>query len=796
MKASHTWLRELVPALPDDPQIIKQTLTNAGLEVEGVDRFGAASSSCIVVRVESFKPHPSRSGLRLVTVFDGAGTREIVCGAPNVPDAGGLVVLAPLGAELPAVNLIIAPRAIGGVTSEGMLCSEKELGLSEDGDGILVFASDFAAPGTRLSDAGAGFSDWVYELSVTPNRPDALGHVGLARELCALLAIPFHVEALDAKPLDSKAVECIDVRLTAGDRCEHYAYALLSSATNGPSPLALRLRLQALGSRSISKLVDVTNEALLLFGHPVHAFDRSKIAGDRLEVRCAAAGEVLPCLDTVARTLVDDDLVIADAEKVIALAGVMGGQGSSVDAATANVVLEVAVFDARSVRRTGRRHAMHTDASHRFERGIDATDTDAVRAWCIHRMHELTGATLTGFGRVGAETVVLRSITLRHERLELTSGCPVPWTEAQDILARLGFVRTTNDGASATFTVPAHRPDCSREEDLIEEVMRVRGFDVIPAELPSIRPAREVDGREYAVRRLREGAVGAALFEACCYALVSPEKLAAAKAPAATVVIQNPLHSERSVLRTSLLPGLLDNVSLARRKGERDARIFTVGRVFLPGEGVLPAEPMRFCAVLAGERAAWLTKSEPLTVWDATGLAEAVIDRATGHRVTVKSALHEAFHPRASGDLFVGDVAIGRFGQLHPRVADAFDVGRETLVVELDVEALLALPIRSEAITSLPRFPANYRDLALLVPSSVPAGTLVDAIREAAGDLAKDVVLFDRYTGANIPEGHASLAFRVVYRADERSLTDAEVDERHAAVVKVTHDRFGVTQRA
>ena len=224
--------------------------------------------------------------------------------------------------------------------------------------------------------------------------------------------------------------------------------------------------------------------------------------------------------------------------------------------------------------------------------------------------------------------------------------------------------------------------------------------------------------------------------------------------------------------------------------------MFTVGRVFLPGEGVLPAEPLSFCAVLAGERAAWLTKSEPLTVWDATGLAEAVVDRATGHRVTVKSALHEAFHPRASGDLFVGDVAIGRFGQLHPRVADAFDVGRETLVVELDVEALLALPIRSEAITSLPRFPANYRDLALLVPSSVPAGTLVDAIREAAGDLAKEVVLFDRYTGANIPEGHASLAFRVVYRADERSLTDAEVDERHAAVVKVTHDRFGVTQRA
>jgi phenylalanyl-tRNA synthetase beta chain len=326
--------------------------------------------------------------------------------------------------------------------------------------------------------------------------------------------------------------------------------------------------------------------------------------------------------------------------------------------------------------------------------------------------------------------------------------------------------------------------------------MRVRGFDVIPAELPAIRPAREVDGREHFFRRLREAAVGASLHEACCYALLSPEKLASANAPEATVVLQNPLHSERSVLRTSLMPGLLDNVSLARRKGERDARMFTVGRVFLQGEGALPAEPMRFCAVLAGERAAWLTKSEPLTVWDVVGLAESVVDRATGHRVVAKAAAHDAFHPRASGDLLVGAACVGRFGQLHPAVADAFEVGRETLVLELDVEALLALPARNEAIQSLPRFPANYRDVALVVPSTVAAGTLVEAIRDAAGALAKDVVLFDRYLGAHIPEGHASLAFRVMYRADERSLTDAEVDERHGAVLKTVHERFGVAQRA
>ena len=810
MKASHKWLRDLVPALPDDPAIIAKAFTNGGLEVEGVHCFGAASAHCIVVRVEGFAPHPTRSGLRLVTVFDGAGTRVSVCGAPNVPEPGGLVVLAPLGVELPAVSLTIAPRAIGGVSSEGMLCSEKELGLSDESEGILVFAPDFAVPGTVLAAAQPCFHDWIYELSVTPNRPDALGHVGLARELCALLAIPFSLAILSRPGSESHVREAhaadangaIALRIEATERCEAYAYALLEGAVNGPSPRALRLRLQALGSRSISKLVDATNEALLLFGHPVHAFDRDKLAGNSLTVRVALPGETLAGLDGVDRTLSADDLVIADSKGVAALAGVIGGSLSSVDAGTSRVVLEVAVFDARSVRRTGRRYALHTDASHRFERGIDPSDTNAVRVWCMHRMGELTGAKVVGVGSEGAWLLPRRSVTLRHERLELVTGGPVPWAESQQILERLGFECSANipptgaETASATYQIPAHRPDCSREEDLIEEVMRVRGFDAIPAELPAIRPAAEVDGRERFFRRLREAAVGASLYEACCYALTSPEKLSAAKAPPAIVVLQNPLHSERSVLRTSLLPALLDNLAMARRKGERDARMFTVGRVFLQGSGDLPAEPMRFCAVLSGGVSAWLTKGDNVTVWDAIGLAESVIDRTTGHRVTVQARVHDVFHPRASGDLVIGEVVVGRFGQLHPLVADAFDVGRETLILELDGEALCALPALHEAILPLPRFPANYRDVALVVPSAVAAGTLVTAIREAAGTLAKGVELFDRYTGTPIPEGHASLAFRVVYRADERSLTDAEVDERHGSVLKVIHERFGVAQRA
>ena len=459
MKASHKWLRELVPALPDDPALLARTFTNAGLEVEALHHFGAASASCLVVRVEGCAPHPHRSGLRLVTVSDGQGSRTVVCGAPNVPEAGGLVVLAPVGTVLPAVNLTLVPRAIGGITSEGMLCSARELGLGEDGDGILVFSQEFAAPGTKLSEAGPAFDDWIYEIAVTPNRPDALGHLGLARELCALLGLRLAVaEAVGAAPALSEN-ERLAVRIAEPARCDHYAYALFAGATNGPSPLALRLRLQALGSRPISRIVDATNEALLLFGHPVHAFDRAKLSGDAIEVRTAGEGERILCLDGVERALALDDLVIADGSRAVALAGVMGSSASGCDLETAGIVLEVAVFDARSVRRTARRHGLHTDASHRFERGVDRSDTSAVRAWCIERIRELTGARLVGYGSEGVLERERNQAELRHERLELVAGATIAWPEAQEILERLGFDRLSGDSASAVFAIPWHRPD-------------------------------------------------------------------------------------------------------------------------------------------------------------------------------------------------------------------------------------------------------------------------------------------------------------------------------------------------
>ncbi|MBN9165656.1 MAG: phenylalanine--tRNA ligase subunit beta, partial [Myxococcales bacterium] len=379
MKASYRWLRELLPALTASPKDVNERFTHAGLEVEGVTEYGAGTESCLVVRVTGVRPHPTKSGLRLVTVDRGAGqSQEVVCGAPNVPDPGGLVVLAPLGAYLPAKDLTIAPRAIAGVTSEGMLCSESELGLSEEGGGIIVLPIGTAEPGTPFADAVPNARDTVFEIGLTPNRPDGLGHIGLARELAALLGIAFEWPSTGeiAKTADVDAKDLALVTVEDAERCSHYGGAGAIDVTIGPSPLWLRYRVQALGVRSISNVVDITNLVMLEYGHPMHAFDLDRVRPDasgkkHITVRHAKDGETLETLDGVERELVADDLLICDGQGPVALAGVMGGASSEIQADTKRVFYEAATFDARGVRRTARRHGMHTESSHRFERGID-----------------------------------------------------------------------------------------------------------------------------------------------------------------------------------------------------------------------------------------------------------------------------------------------------------------------------------------------------------------------------------------------------------------------------------------
>lgn len=802
MKASLRWLRELCPLLPDDAGAIAARLTAAGIEVESMAQFGLGIEGCLVAAVVSARPHPSRGGLRLVTVDRGGARQEIVCGAPNVPDPGGLVVLAPIGTRLPGKDAPIERRSIGGVASDGMLCSEAELGLGDDSERLLVVPAPVTA-GARLVEALPAARDTIFEISLTPNRADALGHIGLAREAAALFEVAFTVPAPKdpERTLDDDLANRARVTIEAGERCPHYGAAVLIGARVAPSPLDVRWRLASLGIRSISNVVDVTNLVMLELGHPMHAFDLDGIRGRAIVVRLARAGETLRTLDGVERVLSTDDLAICDAERPLALAGVMGGSESEVTPGTQNVLLECAYFEPRSIRRTARRHGLHTEASHRFERGVDWGDTRVALARAAALVSKLAGATAIVPARlVEAQALARRSVTLRHERVGSILGVPVEPAATRAILERLGFSCRMAHADMDVWDAPSFRPDVSREVDLIEEVGRVRGYDVIPAELPSVRASRDAGPRQAAARRAREAAVAVGLSEAVTYAFVSPKDLALVGAPPATVTLRNPLGEERSVMRTSLVPGLLQAAALARRRGERNASLFSVGSLFTAtGDASPPRESLSLAALLVGDRPSWMARPQAVDVWDAKGLVRSLVLRLVRREPTVSLAPEAqrppALHPRGASFVFVDGKHVGSMGPLHPDVCEAFEIGGGVLV-ELDLDSIDAIGPSPVKFAALPRFPASARDLAVVVADGVAAGEVERAVREAAGDLAEDVELFDRFVGGNVPVGQASLALHVVYRAQDRTLTDVEVDARHAEVVSAVARRFGATLRS
>lgn len=814
MRASYGWLCELLPGLDAIPaDEVARLLTGAGLEVEGIERYGAASSEVLVAKVVSKEPHPSRAKLSLVTVDLGSRTQRVVCGAPNVPEPGGLVVLAPLGTYLPAKDMRMEPREIAGVLSEGMLCSETELGLRAQGghDGILILPPGTAVPGTRLSEAIPQSSDTIYEIGLTPNRPDGLGHLGLARELGVLARLAFaHTAPRPTRTKAELSVEAVvSLRIDDEERCPLYGAAYVEGVKVAPSPLGVAWRLEALGIRSISNVVDVTNLVMLAYGHPIHAFDLERVRGSAIVVRRAQEGEPLTTLDGVERKLVADDLVIADGEGPTALAGVMGGAGSEIHEGTSRVLVECAYFQPRGVRRTGRRHGLHTESSHRFERGVDHGDVEEVLQHTMSLLVELAGGTAAqATKRVGEGLPERAPIRLRHARLEALVGAPVPWSEVRRILDALGCRAASEADGEGSFVPPTHRPDLSMEEDLIEEVVRVRGMEAVPLAEPSIRPA--VPRNRNAVgKRLGAAALELGLSEALTFGFTSVDALEKIGAPKPAFKLENPLSEDRTVMRTSLLPGLFDALRRARRYGVGDVRLYAQGARFLAGgEHGLAREARSFAAVIAGERDAVLEKPQPLDVYDAKGLAIELVERATRraaraeHWASADRPSH--LHPRGAARLYVGDALVGSFGPLHPSTERALDLGGEAFVIELDLEALEQLGTKTPRFAPIPTLPASSRDLAVVVHDDVLAGAVESAIREAAGELCESVAIFDLFRGGSVPAEHRSLAFHVVYRdpkaataPDEaRTLTDAEVDQRHAAVVKAVTERFGAALRA
>ena len=826
MYASLRWLKELCPVDADAVDIAHQ-LTQAGLEVEALHVKGTGLSDVVVAEVCAVQPHPKRDQLTLVTVLDGEVERQVVCGGSNVPEAGGLVLLARPGASLPN-GMKIEPLKLGGVQSEGMLCSEVELDIGPEADEIVVLKSEYACQvGAPIVDA-LKLSDTILDIALTPNRPDCLGHIGIARELGLLFDVPFSLPSLvtpkqvfasrdwiapgstsiDLAPLWTDSPNLVEaatqsspvsVEIKGGDRCFRYGAALVGGLTIEPSPFWLRYRLHNLGLRPISNVVDVTNLILLEWGHPVHSFDLKRLHGCQVVVRLAKEGETMRTLDDIERTFTSDDLLICDAEGPVGIAGVMGGAGSEIRSDTSDVLIECAYFNPSSVRRTARRLGLHTDSSHRFERGVDPEAVPRILARATALMAEL------GAG-VAAEVAIDQifrpfeptEILFRPERATQLLGLPIDLENSRRVLSAIGCQSTVDDN-SLSVRAPSWRPDLRREVDLIEEVARVKGYAAIPMVVPPIHVS--ISGTPLSLRWvevLRRAAADAGLYEAVNYSFVSSDDLHKARVSEDVVALSNPLSEEHSVMRTSLLPGLIEAASRAQRHGVPEIALFELARTFHPNRELLPDEKSTFAIILAGQRQGWIGGARFFDFYDGKGVIEAVLDQVFRVKPDFQRAgIPTYLHPKRSAQVdFVGH-AVGFVGELHPDVADDFDLSGRMVYAELDLTKLFgaAQHIEPAQASELPQFPPVARDIAMLVSEEIPAGEIASTMQQAADGLAESVRLFDLYRGAQVPHGQRSLAFRVTYRDPKGTLTDKRVDKVHVKLGRVVCKHFAATIR-
>ncbi len=835
MLASLNWIKEL-SFIDISAAEAAERFTAGGIEVEGSETRGLGLDGVVVAKVRARRPHPEKSNLTLVEVFDGKSEQEVVCGAPNIPDPGGRVVFAGVGSVLPG-GLEIKERKFGKVISRGMLCSEVELDVGSDESGIIVLEEEIKANcGDSVTEA-LRLTDTVFDMGITPNRPDCLGHVGLARELCLLVDKPFQAPLPICPPIisasssslypqvaqvislrdqcapseprvDENALGGFDpVRVDIRDpeRCPRYGAALVTNIKTKPSPFWVRYRLHVLGLRAISNVVDATNLIVLGFGHPIHAFDYDKLRESRILVRLAEPNETMRTLDGEQRALIEDDLLICDGKGPVALAGVMGGENSEIGPETSRVLIECAYFDPRSVRRTAKRTGLHTDASYRFERGVDPNGVPFALAHSAALIAGLADGVMVPQA-LDVEPIPFRprTIALRNRQVENLIGYSVEKDAIHRILKAVGCqVEETHQGFNTV--APSFRPDIAREVDLIEEVARVRGFDLIPTEMPTAQPSIEGTSRYLLfVRRVQEAAAATGLNQAVNFALVSPNELASARLPEGAVRLTNPLSEERSVLRTSLLPGLLANLARAQNHQVKSVQQFEVGRVFIPtSDDELPRERYFLGILLWGPRQQWYADAENLDFYDCKGIVSAIIGSLCSEQPTTRidGALenHAAYlHPKRSAALILASIPIGHMGELHPGVVDDCKLQGRPVYAAVDLEALMTAldSIGVKQVRSLPRFPAMIRDLAVVVAEQLPVGDVVSVIREAAGGLAEEVTLFDVYRGAPVQEGKKSLAFRVVYRDPTATLTDSRVEKVHAQVILATEKHFDAIMRS
>jgi phenylalanyl-tRNA synthetase beta chain len=770
VKVVLSWLREFCPTELSAEELA-DVLSVKGVHVEGIIRPWEGLSGVVVARVLEVRDHPNSDKLCLARVADGSGEREVVVGVRNMR-AGDMVPLAPPGARVPVLDEALTARSIRGVESSGMLCSPRELAISGEHLGILILPGD--APVGADVKAFLGLDDAVLDIEIEPNRPDLMSVFGVAREVAAATGVPLSRPDPSVPESDRDAKESATVEVLDLARCPLYVARVISGVAVGPSPLRVQARLSASGMRPLSNVVDATNYAMLETGQPLHAFDLASLSGRGIVVRRAVEGEPLRTLDEVERILSAQDLVIADLQVAMAIAGIMGSAAAEVGPGTTEVLLESAYFEPKGVLRTSRRLALATEASMRFGRGADPEGPSPGAALAARLMTEWSGgAVLRGEVRAG-DVPDRRWVAVRPSRAGALIGYPVGADDAEDALGRSGLVTRRRAEDSVEVEVPGYRVDLEREVDLIEEIVRVQGYDRLPSTLPAIRQVGGVTQTYALHRRATAALVRAGMREALSLSFASDADLELiGHGPG--VRLANPVSGDEPYLRTSLLPSLLRAASRNAAHGARGLALFEVGHVFSPGEPVREREMA--AAVVSGEAGpGYPAEARSFDFFDAKGALESFLEAmAVSGWDLAEISGEPAFHPTRSASVLVEGEPVGVLGELHPRLAERLDLPAGSAAFELDLTALSPHVGRPMEFKDVPRFPPARRDLAFMVDASVPVGILRDGILRAANGLADRVVLFDVFSGASLPAGKKSVAFSVEFRSPDRTLTDEEV---------------------
>jgi phenylalanyl-tRNA synthetase beta chain len=802
MIVSVEWLRNYVDvSLPAEE--LAHRLTMVGLEVEAVRWRNAFLERVLTARLGTVRRHPNADHLHLCEVSDGAANYHIVCGAPNVME-GSVVLLALPGAQL-ANGMTIQETQIRGQFSQGMLCSQKELGLGEDSSGIWILPEETPV-GIPVREA-LGIDDQIIDVAVTPNRSDCLSLLGIAREVAAICEAPLGYPAISFAETgpDIKALASIAIDDLEG--CPRYAARVVQNIAVGPSPKWLRERLEAVGLRSINNTVDVTNYVLMEMGQPLHAFDFDRLREHRIIVRRAGQGEHFTTLDGAERILFDDTLLICDGQGPVAIAGIMGGLDSEITPETTQVLIESAYFEPRGIRRSSKKLGLRTESSYRFERGVDPEGVIRALDRAAQLMREVGGGEITrGLIDVYPRPLTTPAVVLDVDRTNRFLGTDLSTTAMEAVLRRIELPVETIDSHRLRVKVPSFRPDITREVDLAEEIARLVGFDQVPVTCPEASIGAEPADPHLSLRQEIKGVLqGAGFFEVLNYSFISQESLSmlgfSAGDPRMNPIrVLNPLSEDQRVMRTTLVPGLLQTARYNFDHGNEDLRMFELSKVFLPNkQDVLPVEPHHLAGIMTGARL-------PQTLYgglgdteyaDLKGVVEEVLELLHVSEVQfVAENVPPYLDSLHAASVFGEGSGLGAIGRVHPRVESAFGLKKAVYIFEIDFEQVYKLNRHQSRYRSLPKFPSVSRDMALIVDESLPVQELLDYLWQLEEPMLEQIEVFDIYRNPQLSTGKKSIGYRLVYRSNDRSLTDAEVNHLHGRLVERVLGQFHATLRS